>query len=142
MDNISVEIVERRYDCGAYKEEYFRPEIWRENHIIDENLTIKENRRLIEEHNNEQRKLAEEIKKKNTQINIAFREDLIQAVKYDTEFYLYGNATINEEIAEKIFNKIYSNYHSCMTDFFIYLKEECEYIAKIINADRKYNKEN
>lgn len=98
--------IKRKYDAGEYKAE--KPSIFklRENYVFDEDLSVRKNRELVEEHN---QRVYAAWREYNANEGIAkqkLEDDLIEAIIQCSEI------DIKKETAKVIYDFAYREYHS------------------------------
>lgn len=124
-------------DIQEIKEEYFngirykksRPtkKYYTEDYIVDENLTVKENRELVNKLNEEYRKEKEQIRKENIDKLKLFAEDVVE--------YIVDEYKFTESQATSIEQKVYSDYHDSMYDYFETIDEVCDWVREILDMN-------
>lgn len=71
-----------------------------ENHIFDEDKSVKRNKEMVLQKNDEIAKQIKEYKVEKNRLHTLFREDIMKSL---VKYY-----NVNEKIAEVIYNKIYN----------------------------------
>lgn len=119
------------------KEEYFsgtrykqvRPTLkkYAEDYIVDENLTVKENREHVNKLNEAYRKQAEQIRKENVDKLNLFVEDMVE--------YIVDEYKFNKVQAKSIEQKVYSENHDYMQYYFDEIDEVCSWVREILDMN-------
>ena len=123
-----MELIEIRdkYNAGYYT--YNHPEIpnkVREDHVFDEDLSVKRNRELAIEHNQKVDELRKEAREKQNMLHWQLTEDVIN---YITESY-----NLNEVQARMVERFTYNEKHAFMCDYFAYIDIFAEFADQLIN---------
>ena len=124
-------------DIQEIKQEYFngtrykqlRPTIMKyaDDYVVDENLTVKENREHVHKLNEEYRKEAERIRKENIDKLNLFAEDVVE--------YIVDEYHFTEAQATAIEQKVYDDYNDSMYEYFTSIDEVCEWIREILDMN-------
>lgn len=124
------DISEIRDDFNAGK--YSPPEdMWvekkhyKEDHVFDENLSVKRNREMVVEFNAENDRKRKEYHDLSNKLFNQLRDDVIQ--------YIMGAYGMSKGQAEKIESYVYAERHSYMSDYFIYIDEIAGIIEDVMN---------
>ncbi|MDX5808386.1 hypothetical protein [Bacillus cereus group sp. BfR-BA-02730] len=112
IDEISNAFVNKFYEP---LQEYPSHRKFSENHVFDEEKSVKWNREEVERQNEQVKQRKMEWNSEKSRLNAKLQNDCVQILKED-----YG---LNEAQAEKLYGYVYNDKHSCMHDFFIYLEE-------------------
>jgi hypothetical protein len=121
-----IETIKQDYDNGDYFCQMSIPQKVSEHHIFDENLSVKRNRELAKEHNDNVQKLMVEKRKEN---NI-----LAEQLSQDVSDYIVETYNVTSTQAKKIERFVYNHYHDFMSDYFWKIDEFAEFIQDIINS--------
>lgn len=119
--------IRAKYDAGDYTYKSDIPKkVW-DDHIFDEDLSVKRNRELAKEHNENVERLWKEAQKKQNILHWQLTEDVI---KYITENY-----PLNEVQARKVERFVYQEHHSFMCDYFSYIDTYASFASDLINLE-------
>lgn len=112
-----IETIRADYEAGRYTYTDNVPRMSKvaENHIFDENLSVKQNREMVAEHN---RKVVEQSKHRMHEQAI-----LDAQLTQDVVDYLVGAYYFSQDVAKKVQEYAYTERHSSMYDYFNYLDE-------------------
>ena len=119
--------IQKDYFNGKYsppKEAYVERKCYPENHVFDENLSVKRNREMVVEFNEENKRKRKEY---NDLCNKMFRQ-----MQDDVVEYIMNTYSFSKQRAEKIESFVYAAKHSCMCDYFSYIDEIAELVDTII----------
>lgn len=116
--------IRKDYREGKYNFRMDIPAKLKENHVFDADLTIKQNKEMIEEHNKKVDELRKEMRKKNVELSQKLTNDVVA--------YILNNYNINETQARIIEGFVYNDKHSCMEDYFSYIDIISEMVEKVI----------
>lgn len=127
IETKSFDEIKRDWESGKYIYHDPEPTLMKvgENHIFDEDLTVRQNREMAKKHN--EAVLAQHKARMSAQADLdeKFKQDYIDCMKAES-------VLITTEIAEKIYEKAYADKHSCMSDFFYYIEELFELVDDCI----------
>lgn len=130
-----IEEVKEKYNKGEYELKYINKKKISEKNIMnpsinplyDETISILELKERVKKYNEEIDLEIETIEKENRKKEELFLEDILNAIMEE-------NYAFNKEQAKIIYEYIYREHHSSMSDFFIYLEEFVDIISNIIKA--------
>lgn len=120
----AVELVRERYREDHYTpktSDYTLVEV-NDGYVFDENLTIKQNKKMIEDWNS---KVRAERKRFTNDLR-----DLEEKLMYDLGEALNTDYKIHPELGVKVVRMAYGRYHSNMEGFF----EELEFLADVVTT--------
>lgn len=95
------------------------------DYIFDEELSVKRNRELVEEHNSR----VEDLKRRKR----AGQEDLNRQLTYDVVEYIKENYNLTETQARLVEMFVYREHHSFMCDYFSYIDTFADFADDIVN---------
>lgn len=126
MENYkSIKDIKRDYDVGNYFCHMQVPKKVSDNHVFDENLSVKKNREMAREHNENVQKLKEEKREKNRLLAKTLSEDVVK--------YIQNEYRLSKKTAVIIERYVYDERHSHMPDYFAYIDEISELVSKIVS---------
>lgn len=118
--------IRQDWDAGSYIDNTKIPSKVREDHIFDEDLSVKRNREMAQEWNDNVIKLTKEHRERQGKLYQQFTNDVVA--------YLMGAYGFNELQARKIEGYVYAEKHSFMSDYFGFLDEFADVVQAIIEA--------
>ena len=118
--------IRQAWDNGEYYCEIPVPNKVQENHVFDENLSVKRNREMAQEWNEN----VEQLKKDK----MAKQADLYRQLKEDVIGYLMGTYDFTYKQAEAIESYTYIEKHSFMCDYFSGIDSFAELVENVLNA--------
>jgi Skp family chaperone for outer membrane proteins len=98
-----------------------------DNHVFDEDLTIKENRRRVAEHNAKVDELREAYQEEHAKREKQLHKDVVD--------YIVDCYYMSEEQAVLIENYVYDKYHSCMYDYFVEVDDLADFVKSVIEKE-------
>jgi len=101
------------YNKGVYTYKADIPKKVKPDHVFDEELSVKRNRELAQEHNDNVDRLWRD---KNR-----IQHELDERLTYDVVVYMMENYDLTERQAKIVENFVYQHYHSYMSDYFGYI---------------------
>ncbi len=99
------------------------------DYVFDEELSVKRNRELVEEHNSR----VVDLKRKKQ----AGQEDLNRQLTYDVIEYIKENYDLTEAQARIVEMFVYREHHSFMCDYFSYIDTFAEFADDIANISKE-----
>lgn len=115
--------IHKDYNEGVYKNNFPFPERFlREGTVIDEEQSVKWNREMVVQKNNELKQQREDYDNESARLSEQLHNDMVQAIMEEYDF--------NEAQASKIYSYAYSEKHSSMSDVFTYAIELSEFIEE------------
>ena len=123
---MSIEEIRRAYNNKEYQYDVKIPAPLAPSHVFDENLTIKENKRLIEEHNASIEAMKKEKVAKNAELSRKLTQDVID--------YLVGEYGFTEAQAQKVQNYVYIEKHAFMGDYFSAIDDIAGFVSEVLEA--------
>lgn len=127
MSYIDIDKIRNKYNKGDYTCNMSIPQTVGENHVFDENLSVKQNREMVREHNE---KVIAMQKEKRTKSNELFLKMRNEVVKYIC--HTYG---LSMEQASIVESYVYTEKHSFMCDYFSAIDEIAEMVEKVIRCE-------
>lgn len=100
---------------------------FKENHVFDENQSIKWNREKVIEENNKKKEALKIYKESQSTLDRKLTEDIIQAIMEENN--------ISEAKAYIVYNYVYQEYHSNFSDLFSYIDDVIDLINKFNEAE-------
>lgn len=121
--------IRENYDNGYYNAPYTEPmTMLPADYVFDENLSVKANRELVEEHNNkcdEQRRTRR-----------AVQNSLEKQLRNDVADYIIEAYDLTRGQAELVERFTYSENHSFMCDYFSNIDQIAEFAEELTNIDK------
>ena len=117
----------KKWNNGEYTCETAIPKRVSEDHIFDEELSVRRNRELAKEHNQKVIELRTELQKQQNLLYQQLTDDVIK--------YIQENYNLNETQARKVERFVYQEYHSYMSDYFCYIDTFAEFASDLINME-------
>lgn len=127
MSYIDIDEISKKYNKGDYTCNMFIPQTLGENHVFDENLSVKQNREMVREHNEKVIAMHKEKREKNNELFLKMRNEVIQYI-----VHTYG---LSREQASIVENYVYIENHSFMCDYFSTIDEIAEMVEKVIRCE-------
>lgn len=118
--------IRNNYNNGAYTCNMEIPARVKEYHVFDENLSVKRNREMVVEHNqNVERMKKEEIDKQNE-----FHRQLTN----DVVTYIVDSYDMSEAQARIVERFVYAEKHSFMCDYFSSIDDVAQMVEEIVRV--------
>ncbi len=119
--------IRAKYNNGGYTCKMNIPDKVSSDHVFDEELSVKRNRELAREHNDN----VELIRKDRIRI----QGELHKQLTYDVVVYIMESYGLTERQAKIIENFVYQEHHSYMGDYFSYIDTFADFADNLINAE-------
>lgn len=126
MGYMDISEIRTAWDNGEYIDRCDIPSKVKDGHVFDENLSVKRNREMVQEWNENVDKLTKEHRARQGALYQKFTNDVVN--------YLMGVYGFNELQARKIEGYVYAEKHSFMCDYFGFLDEFADVVQSIIEA--------
>lgn len=107
--------IRQDYDKGCYTGRTTVPEKLGENYIFDENLSVKQNRKLVQEHNLRIERLEKASKERSVKLSKKFQSDILHYIMH--EYHL------NKSQAELVETYVYSEGHGFGHEYFTHIDD-------------------
>ena len=123
---MNISDIRKKFNDGEYTVKMDIPNKVSENHVFDEELSVKKNREMVIDHN---RKVDEMRKQKNDN-----QAELSRKFTYDIIQHILNNYDVSETQARIIEAFVYNERHSSMTDYFSYIDTLCAMIEEVLKV--------
>lgn len=110
---LDIDEIRVNYDKGVYTYKVDIPKKLKPDHVFDEELSVKRNRELVQEHNDNVDRLWRDKNRIQGELN--------ERLTYDVVVYIMTYYGLTEEQAKIVENFVYQHYHSSMSDYFGYI---------------------
>jgi hypothetical protein len=124
---LDIDEIRVNYNKGVYTYKVDIPKKVKPDHVFDEELSVKRNRELAQEHNDNVDRLW---RNKNR-----IQGELNERLTYDVVVYMMENYSLTEQQAKIVENFVYQHYHSCMGDYFSYIDTFAELAESLLNCE-------
>lgn len=116
--------IRKKYDEGGYTFKMDIPKkVW-DQHIFDEELSVKRNRELAAEHNAEVERLTKYRNKRQLELDKQLRYDVI---KYIMDYY-----DLTETQADIVESFVMQEHHAFMCDYFSYIDTYADFAFRLL----------
>lgn len=122
----TIEDIKRDWQDGLYNPDNRKYKLHpvRDCHIFDENLSVKENRRLVDEYNAQVKVDRAARQQEIIRLDAMFHNDIVE--------YIVATYHLNKAQASAIEQRVYIEKHSCMTDYFVEIDDMCDFVENLI----------
>jgi hypothetical protein len=110
---LDIDEIRVNYDKGIYTYKADIPKKVKPDHVFDEELSVKRNRELAQEHNDN----VDRLWRDKTRI----QGELDKKLTYDVVVYIMEYYGLTEHQAKIVENFVYQHHHSSMCDYFGYI---------------------
>lgn len=121
---MSLQEIRDAYNRHEYQYDIKIPPVLADSYVFDENLTIKENKQKIQEHNANVEAMKKEKRDKNAELSRKLTNDVIE--------YLIGEYGFTRKQAEKVQNYVYIEKHAFMCDYFASIDDIATFVCEVL----------
>lgn len=123
-----MDIIEIRdnYNSGHYTCHMEIPARVKDNHVFDENLSVKRNREMVVEHNQNVERMKREKMDKQAELYRQLTNDVVA--------YIVDSYDMNEEQARIVERFVYTEKHSFMCDYFSWIDEVAQMVEEVVKV--------
>ncbi len=119
-----IDDIRRDWEHGAYICNMKTPSKVKENHVFDENLSVKKNREMAIEHNEMVNRMRKEKVHKQAELDNLLHNDVIE--------YILDHYDMNESQAKAVEYFAYTLKHSFIGDYFSFIDELALFVEDIL----------
>jgi hypothetical protein len=125
---LDIDEIRVNYNKGVYTYKVDIPKKVKPDHVFDEDLSVKRNRELAQEHNDNVDRLWRD---KNR-----IQHELDERLTYDVIVYMMENYDLTEQQAKIVENFVYQHYHSSMYDYFGYIDTFADFAFMLVEPKK------
>lgn len=122
----TIEEIRDMYIEGRYNCKIEIPEKVREGHVFDEELSVRRNREMVDEHNAKVVELKKEQAEKQKELYCELAKDIVE--------YIIENYNLNKAQAIAIERFVCREKHAFMYDYFSYIDTYAEFAEKLVSV--------
>jgi hypothetical protein len=116
--------IRAKYDAGGYTYKIDIPKkVW-DDHIFDEELSVRRNRELAKEHNDNVDRLQKDANRIQGELHKQLTEDIVE--------YIMAYYDLTEKQARLVENFVYQEHHSFMCDYFSYIDTYADFAFQLL----------
>lgn len=115
-----------RYNHGYYECHMDIPLKLKDNHVFDENLSVKRNREMVAEHNRNVECMKKEKADTQNELYEQFTNDVVK--------YIVDSYDMSEEQARIVERFVYEEKHSFMCDYFSWIDEVAYMVEDVVRV--------
>jgi hypothetical protein len=115
-----------KYNRGeyTYKASTDIPKKVKPDHVFDEELSVKRNRELAQEHNDSVDQMYRERNKKQGELDNQLTDDIVE--------YIMAYYDLTEKQARMVQNFVYQEHHAFMGDYFSYIDTYADFAFMLL----------
>ncbi len=121
---LDIDEIRVNYNKGVYTYKADIPKKVKPDHVFDEELSVKRNRELAQEHNDNVDRLWRDKNRIQGELN--------ERLTYDVVVYMMENYDLTEQQAKIVENFVYQHYHSSMSDYFGYIDTFADFAFMLV----------
>jgi hypothetical protein len=121
-----IDEIRNSYNRGEYTYKVDIPKKVKPDHIFDEELSVRRNRELAQEHNDNVDQMQRDKNRKQRELDEQFTKDVVE---YIMAFY-----NLTEKQARILEKFVYGEHHSYMGDYFNYIDTFADLADDLVNA--------
>jgi hypothetical protein len=123
---LHIDTIREDYEKGRYTMAINCAKMFPEDYVFDENLSVKRNRELVVERNQEVTELRKQQRNKQLELTNRLREDVTA--------YIEENYELSNRQAHLVESWVYSEKHSFMCDYFSSIDSFADFAETIVNC--------
>ena len=123
---MNINEIRYKYKHGGYTFNRYIPDKVAIGHVFDEELSVKRNRELVQEHNDNIDRLRRD---KNR-----IQDELNKQLTYDVVVYIMTNYGFTERQAKIIESFVYQHYHYSMDEYFSYIEIFADFAEDLLTV--------
>ena len=124
---IDISEIREKWDNGGYTYKANIPKKVCDDYIFDEDLSVRRNRELVKEHNDNVDRLQKDANR--------IQGELYKRLTYDVVKYIMDNYALTEAQARKVESFVYREHHSFMCDYFSYIDTYADFASGLISEE-------
>ena len=121
---LDIDEIRVNYNKGVYTYKADIPKKVKPDHVFDEELSVKRNRELAQENNDNVDRLWRDKNRIQGELN--------ERLTYDVVVYMMENYDLTEQQAKIVENFVYQHYHSSMSDYFGYIDTFADFAFMLV----------
>lgn len=121
---LDIDEIRVNYDKGAYTYKVDIPAKVKPDHVFDEELSVKRNRELAQEHNDNVDQMWRDKNRLQGELNQRLTDDVVA--------YIMENYGLTEHQAKLVENFVYQHHHSFMCDYFGYIDTYADFAFMLV----------
>ena len=125
---LDIDEIRVNYDKGVYTYKIDIPKKVKPDHVFDEELSVKRNRELAQEHNDNV--------DRQWQYKNRVQRELNERLTYDVVVYMMENYDLTEQQAKIVENFVYQHHHSSMSDYFGYIDTYADFAFMLVDPKK------
>jgi hypothetical protein len=119
-----IDEIRNKYKAGEYAYKVTIPSKVKPDHVFDEELSVRRNRELALEHNDNVDQMWRDKNKKQAELDDRFTNDVVD--------YIMAYYDLDERQARLVENFVYQHHHSCMSDYFGYIDTYADFAFQLV----------
>lgn len=132
MSVLQIDEIRTAYENGQYTYKEIDSQDKRclpTDYIFDENLSVKRNREMVIEHNDQVKHFKQVKQAKQAELNRKLTEDVVA--------YIVDAYGLTEAQARTVEHFVYSEHHAFMCDYFSYIDTFADFADDLINGSNR-----
>ncbi len=125
---LDIDEIRVNYNNGVYTYKVDIPKKVKSDHVFDEELSVRRNRELAQEHNDNVDRLWRDKNRIQGELN--------ERLTYDVVVYMMENYDLTEQQAKIVENFVYQHYHSSMSDYFGYIDTYADFAFMLVEPKK------
>jgi hypothetical protein len=121
---LDIDEIRVNYNNGMYTYKADIPKKVKPDHVFDEDLSVKRNRELAQEHNDNVDRLWRDKNRIQGELN--------ERLTYDVVVYIMAYYNLTERQAKIVENFVYQHHHSSMSDYFGYIDTYADFAFMLV----------
>jgi hypothetical protein len=126
-----IDEIRNSYNRGEYTYKVDIPKKVKPDHIFDEELSVRRNRELAQEHNDNVDQMQRDKRKKQAELDEQFTNDVVECIM---AYY-----SLTEKQARLVENFVYKEHHAFMSDYFGYIDILADFAFMLLEPKEETN---
>lgn len=126
-----IDEIKNSYNRGEYTYKVDIPKKVKPDHIFDEELSVRRNRELAQEHNDNVDHMQRNKNRKQIELDRQLRSDVAK--------YIMDNYGLTEKQAYQVESFAYQEHHSSMSDYFGYIDTYADFAFMLLEPKEEIN---
>ena len=128
---LDIDEIRNKYNAGEYTYKVDIPKKVKPDHVFDEELSVRRNRELVQEHNDNVDQLYRDRNRIQGELNERLTTDVVE--------YIMAYYDLTEHQARIVENFVYQHHHSSMCDYFGYIDTYADFAFMLMPPKEETN---
>jgi hypothetical protein len=121
---MDIDEIRNKYNAGEYTYKVDIPKKVKPDHVFDEELSVRRNRELAQEHNDNVDQMQRDKNRKQRELSEQLTKDVVE--------YIMAYYDLTDRQAKIVENFVYQHHHSFMCDYFSYIDTYADFAFMLV----------